>query len=517
MTQQQINQVLIVGGGTAGWLTAAKLAKHLNCQGTNSVQVTLVESPDIPTIGVGEGTWPTMRKTLAELGIAEADFINHCNASLKQGTKFVNWKEAPQQGISHHYYHLFSSVSDAAEFNLAPYWQLGDKSCSYAQAISAQYQLCELGLAPKNMLNKPFEGMQNYAYHLDAGKFAGLLKQFAIAKLGVKFVSANVTAVHLDPQGYIASVDIDHGDSLHADLFVDCSGFRSLLLGDALKVPFKNIQDVLLTDHAVAIQVPYDDPQQNIASCTTSTAQEAGWIWDIGLSNRRGTGYVYCAKYVDHATAEQILRDYIGPAAEGLAARLIPMNCGYREQFWSKNCVAIGLSAAFVEPLEASAIFLIEASANMLCELFPRQRSLLPYVEQKFNQSFNFRWNKTIDFIKMHYFLSQRTEPFWLANKALVTVPESLLTVLAQWQYHPVSKYDFSHVFEPFPQESYQYVLHGMGFDQQLSYNASSFNQQTQADQYFEKTQKMSQYLVDKLPTNRALLNNVEQYPFQSV
>ncbi|NRA61650.1 MAG: tryptophan 7-halogenase, partial [Psychrobium sp.] len=477
MSEQQIDQVLIVGGGTAGWLTAAKLAKHLDCQAKNSVQVTLVESPDIPTIGVGEGTWPTMRKTLAELGNEESEFINYCHASLKQGTRFVNWKAAPQAGVENQYYHLFTSVSEAAEFNLAPYWLLGDKECSYAQAISAQYRLCELGLAPKNMLNKPYEGMQNYAYHLDAGKFAVLLKKFTIEKLGVKFLSANVSKVNLDAQGYIASVDTDIGQRLSADFFVDCSGFRSLLLGDALKVPFKSIQDTLLTDHAIAIQVPYDDDQQDIASCTMSTAQEAGWIWDIGLSNRRGTGYVYCSKFVDHATAEQTLRDYIGPAAQGLDARLIKMNCGYREKFCVKNCLAIGLSAAFVEPLEASAIFLIEASANMLCDLFPRHRDSLVNFETKFNQSFNFRWNKTIDFIKMHYFLSQRSEPFWLANKELSTVPDSLLTSLAQWKYHPISKYDFSNVFEPFPQESYQYVLYGMGFDQQLAYNASSFNQ----------------------------------------
>ena len=528
-----INQVVIVGGGTAGWLTAAKLAKKLNSKAEQAVQVTLIESPDIPTIGVGEGTWPTMRKTLAELDIDESEFMRFCHASFKQATKFVNWQTSPQQtspkqtrqtspaqhnemvAQDNAYYHLFSSVVNADEFNLSPYWLLSDKQQSYADFVSPQAQICQQKLAPKTMLNKPYEGLVNYAYHLDAGKFADFLKQICCQKLGVHFISANVTNVELDQQGLISAVVTDSAGRIAGDFFVDCSGFKCLLLGETYGVKFKPINDILFTDHAIAIQVPYEREDETVNSETISTAQSAGWIWDIGLSNRRGTGFVYCADFISHDDAEQTLRHYIGEQAEPLNCKKIKMNCGYREEFFHGNCVAIGLSAAFVEPLEASAIFLIEASANMLCEQFPRHKSLLAHSAQKFNQSFHYRWQKTIDFIKLHYYLSKRTEDFWLANKAENSIPETLKAQIDSWRYQPVSQYDFPHVFEPFLQDSYQYVLHGMGFEQNIHYNASAYAQQQLADSIAMKNKKLTENLLAKLPSNRQLLMQLKQHSFQ--
>jgi hypothetical protein len=190
MPEQTVRHVIVVGGGTAGWLTAANLAKKFNSKNENAIQVTLIESPDIPTIGVGEGTWPTMRKTLARLGISENDFLLKCNASFKQATKFVNWKETPQDGLNNHYYHLFTSIFDPADFNIAPYWQLGEvgHNFTYAETVSVQGKICELGLAPKTILTKEYEGIQNYAYHLDAGLFMELLREHSVDNLGVKHV-----------------------------------------------------------------------------------------------------------------------------------------------------------------------------------------------------------------------------------------------------------------------------------------------------------------------------------------
>ena len=519
MSNETIDHIVIVGGGTAGWLTAANLAKQFNCNDKSAIQVTLIESPDIPTVGVGEGTWPTMRKTLAKIGISESEFLTKCNASFKQATKFVNWKETPKNGESNHYYHLFTSIFDPADFNLAPYWNLGlvGKGQSYADSVSVQGKICELGLAPKTILNKEFEGIQNYAYHLDAGLFAKLLKEHCIEKLGVTHIAANVTKVQLDEDGYISCVNTDVVPSVSADFFVDCSGFRSLLLGDALGVPFHSISDTLLTDHAVTIQVPYPDNETAIASTTISTAQEAGWTWDIALANRRGTGYVYSSKHTSHEEAEQTLRDYIGDEAKGLEARLIKMNVGYREKFWHKNCFAIGLSAAFVEPLEASAIFLIEASANMLSELMPKNRKTMHLVEEKVNASFKFRWEKTIDFIKMHYYLSKRNEPFWQENKDLSTVPESLLNSLERWKSQLVTNYDFDNVYEPFPLESYQYVLYGMGFEQELDYKISAYSMTEVAKKNYQQVQNIARQVEKQLPKNRDLLTKVKQHGFQKI
>ncbi|WOH37757.1 tryptophan halogenase family protein [Thalassotalea fonticola] len=519
MSDQIINHVVIVGGGTAGWLTAANLAKQFNSKLPNSIQVTLVESPDIPTIGVGEGTWPTMRKTLAKIGISETTFMRKCNASLKQATKFVNWKETPKNDVNNHYYHLFTSIFDPSEFNLAPYWNLNNSSekLSYADSVSVQGQVCELGLAPKTMLNKEFEGVQNYAYHLDAGLFTDLLREHATENLGVNLISANVTDVDLDADGYIDTISTDTAGVVQGGFYVDCTGFKSLLLGEALKVPFKSIKDTLLTDHAITIQVPYEDENSPVSSCTISTAQEAGWTWDIALANRRGTGYVYSSEHTTHERAEQVLRDYIGPQAANLDAKLIKMNVGYREKFWHKNCLAIGLSAAFVEPLEASAIFLIEAASNMLSELLPQNRKSMHIVEKKFNSSFTYRWQKTIDFIKMHYFLSNRNEQFWLDNKNLATVPDSLLESLERWRYQPLTNYDFDNVYEPFPLESYQYVLYGMGFEQDLSFNHNAYANNDTAIMHFNKVQEIAKHLKAQLPLNRELLKKIQQYGFQTI
>jgi len=510
------NRIVIVGGGTAGWLSAAKLAKELAANQPNGVQVTLLESSDIPTVGVGEGTWPTMRKTLASIGIDEAEFIKETDASFKQATQFVNWKSDPIR-TNNTYYHLFSSVSDSAQFNLAPYWLLGDKHTSYAQAVSAQDILCDKGLAPKLITNKPYEGIQNYAYHLDAGKFATLLKRHCIEKLGVKHLIGNVVQVNTDEEGAIASLVTDTQGMLAADLYVDCTGFKSLLLGQALGVKFNSIADTLFVDNAIAIQMPYENDEADIASATLSTAQQAGWIWDIGLQSRRGTGHVYSSEFISHDEAEHTLRQYLGPKATDLPAKHIKMNCGYREKFWHKNCVAIGLSAAFVEPLEASAIFLIEASANMVAELFPINKALMQASAQTFNDSFNYRWRKTIDFIKLHYVLSNRSAPFWQANKRPESIPSSLSEMLNQWQHRPISKYDFAHVFEPFPQESYQYVLYGMGYHPDLAMSQSRYANLDTAENLFGQVSQMRSNFEKHLTTNRALLNKVKKYGFQKL
>jgi tryptophan halogenase len=514
MSDQLIRSVLVVGGGTAGWLTAANLAKTFGSHQPGAIQVTLVESPDVPIIGVGEGTWPTMRRTLQKLGIDEVEFLTSCHATFKQGTCFINWQ---QDQTPNQYHHLFTSLYDPTEFNLAPYWLSGQAGeLPYADAVSAQAAIARAGLAPKKITSKPYEGILNYSYHLDAGKFSMFLKKHAMEKLGVKYISAHVAQVKLTPDGAIGSVMTADGTDLSADFFVDCSGFQSLLLGDALQIGFTSVSDILLTDHAVTIQVPYPTEQAPINACTHSTAQQAGWIWDIGLTNRRGVGHVYSSQHQSHDEAEQILRDYIGPAAEQLTARRIQMRVGYRNKFWHKNCVAIGLSAAFVEPLEASAIFLVEAASNMLADQLPSMKTALPQAEQKFNQSFGFRWQKTIDFIKMHYVLSKRQGEFWKDNRENSVIPETLQQQLLFWQQQPVSAYDFAHVYEPFPMESYQYVLYGMGFEQRLP-DLHRFQMQDKARDCFARVRQATTLLQQQLPAQRELLQKIYQYGFQQI
>ncbi len=515
---QAVNNVLVVGGGTAGWLTAAKLAVELNSRAPDAVQVTLIESPSVATIGVGEGTWPTMRKTLMSLGIDESEFMRECCAAFKQGSKFVNWKHQPVDGVSNHYYNHFTSLVNPEEFNLAPYWHLGhaDEGLNYAEVVSTQGTVCEHGLAPKKITTPQYDGLQSYAYHLDAVKFANLLKRHATEKLGVKYLCGHVKQVHQDEEGYITSLDTKEHGVLEAELFVDCTGFAAVLIGKTLGVPFHGIGDQLFVDHAVAIQVPYEDENAPVACQTISTAHANGWTWDIGLSSRRGTGFVYSSRYTDHDSAEQTLRDHLGACADQLEARRIKMNIGYREKFWHKNCVAVGLSAAFIEPLEASAIFLVEAAANMIADQFPRSRGAMLKVEKKFNESFRYRWDKSIEFIKLHYFLSGRSDSdFWLDNRKLETVPTALLDKLEHWKEHPPSRYDFANSYEPFALETYQYILYGMNFPMSLEANRASFHKIDRAKQHFAQVKQLSEMTVGALPTHRELLNTLQTYSFQ--
>ncbi len=515
-----INQVLVVGGGTAGWLTASILAKQLNSKNDGAVKVTLVESPNIPIVGVGEGTWPTMRTTLQNLGIDEGEFMRECDATFKQGSEFVNWVHTPKAGEKHSYYHPLSAVFHSSyEFNLAPYWLLkAAEDKPYDKAVATQSYVCDAGLAPKKITTPQYDAIQNYSYHLNANKFSTFLTKFATEHLGVKHVLAEVTDVVLDDEGFIQSVITDTAGELSADFFLDCTGSRAMLMEKALGVPWLKIDNVLFNDTALAMQVPYESEDTPIATHTIATAHEAGWTWDIGLHNRRGVGYVYSSKYTTDERAEQVLREYAGPMSEGIAVRKIPLNLGYREKFWHKNCVAIGMSAAFIEPLEASAIFLIEAAANMLADQFPRQREAMAYVEEKYNKTFRLRWDKSVDFVKLHYCITKRQDtPYWVDNCDPASIPEALQKRLAHWKTHPPTKYDFDYAYEPFVLDSYLFVLYGMEYDVDLTHNATSFAQSTEAKAKFDNVERVAELLKRELPSHRELVEKVYQYGFAKI
>lgn len=512
-----INNVLVVGGGTAGWLSASILAKQLNSISPDAVQVTLVESPNIPIIGVGEGTWPTIRTTLENLGIDEGEFMRECDATFKQGSQFVNWAETPKADSSESYYHPLSAVFHSSyDFNLAPYWLLGGANDKpYDQAVATQAYVCDHGLGPKKITTPAFDAIQNYSYHLNANKFATFLAKHSTEKLGVKQIKANVNKVNLDDEGFIRSVETDTAGELTADFFIDCSGSKAILADGALDIPWLKIDNVLFNDTAIAMQVPYESADTPIATHTIATAHEAGWTWDIGLHNRRGVGYVYSSKYTSDKRAEEVLRDYAGPMSEGIEVRKIPLNLGYREKFWHKNCVAIGMSAAFIEPLEASAIFLVEAAANMLADQFPRTLDAMQYVEEKYNTTFRLRWDKSVDFVKLHYCITKRKDtPYWVDNCTADSIPEALKKRLAHWKTHPPTKYDFDYAYEPFVLDSYLFVLYGMKYDADISVNSSSFPRTAEAMKKFKSVDNVNEMLTRELPKHRELVEKVYKYGF---
>jgi tryptophan halogenase len=511
-----IQHVLIVGGGTAGWLTAAFLARTLGIGAGDpaSVKVTLVESKEIGIIGVGEGTFPSIRGTLAAIGIDEATFISECNATFKQGVKFTDWVRAPGSAAydarRDHYFHPFSLPSQRPGGpELLPYWLQGAAApgLGFAAAATMQKRVADACHAPKRINDGDFMGPLNYAYHFDAGKFAGLLSRHA-QSLGVAQVLATVDRVELDDDGAIAAVHTKEAGALTADLYIDCTGFRAALIGDALGSPFRSVSDVLFVDRALAMQVPYESADAPIPSYTIATAHEAGWTWDIGLHERRGVGYVYSSRHTDDARAEQVLRDYIGPTSAGLNPRQLKLNVGYRETQWIKNCVAVGLSSGFLEPLESSGIGLIETAAYLVSYLFPHNGDLAP-VARTFNEMMKARYERIIDFVKLHYCLTQRTDSqFWIDNADPASIPASLREKLAMWSSRPPHRMDFIVDLEMYPPSSWQYVLYGMEYPTRLHATRAALPQFEEARKEFHMIAQVAQRAVADLPTHRALVQH---------
>ncbi len=506
--RQAINSIVIVGGGSAGWLCAGLIAsEHIDDEHRN-VSVTLIESPDVKTIGVGEGTWPTMRTTLKKIGIRETDFLSRCSASFKQGTKFVAWLNGDD---AESYYHPFTAPAGYTDINLVPYWQKHRDAITFANAVSVQGYVCDRNLAPKQRETPDYAYVVNYGYHLDAGKFAELLHEHCTTQLGVRHVVDHVTSVNGDPDSDIRSMSTaKHGD-IEGDLFVDCTGFASLLLGKHFKVPYVDKRDILFNDSALAIQLPYANEADPIASQTISTARSAGWIWDIGLTSRRGIGYTWSSEYSTDEEAHDTLRQYIGAtssaAMDSIEPRKISFRPGHRSRFWHRNCVAVGMASGFLEPLEASALVMVELAGKMISEELPANREVMDVVARRYNDLFRYRWDRIIDFLKLHYVLSKRTDSdFWVDNRRDESIPESLRELLALWQYKAPEHRDLAQVDEVFSAASYQYVLYGMGFETHARDSARQSRDATKAQKLFEENSDLASRLVANLPDNRKLL-----------
>jgi len=505
-----VKSIVIVGGGTAGWITAGRIAAKYKAN--PNISVTLVESPAINIIGVGEGTWPTMRNTLMKMGISETDFMRACDATFKQGAKFAKWVDGTPNDF---YYHPLMLPQGFNKVDLPPHWQAHFSHQSFSDAVCFQEQICEKGLAPKLITTPEYASIANYAYHLDAVKFAEFLKNHCVKNLDVQHVLADVTGVISKENGDIAAVTTKNLGDISGDLFVDCSGFSSLLLGKHLQVPFLDKSDILFIDTAVAVQLPYERDDSPIASHTISTAQEAGWIWDIGLIRRRGIGYVYSSRHTSYEHAENTLRKYAGSAIGNLEIRKIPISSGHRKLFWKNNCVAVGLSAGFLEPLEASAIVLVELSAEMIAEQLPACREVMDITAKRFNERFLYRWDRIIDFLKLHYILSKRSDnKFWTDNRDPQTIPESLQELMQLWRFRSPKNCDFSSNNEVFPAASYQYVLYGMGFKLDKAYlDHSRFaTDSALATEQINLNASATKNALSKLPTNRELIEKIHEY-----
>ena len=507
-----INHIVIAGGGSAGWLSAALIAaQHQRHEGSAGLQVTLIESPDVAPIGVGEGTWPSMRMTLRKIGVSEADFIRECDASFKQGSRFNGWVTGQDNDF---YFHPFTAPHGEGDADLVTAWQRLAPGVPFAEAVCTQPFLCLEGRAPKQPATPEYAAVANYGYHLDAARLGQFLRRHCVERLGVRHVSDHILAVQTSDNGDIAALQTRNHGSISGDLFVDCTGMQSMLLGQHYGIAFLPQKHVLFNDTALAVQVPYPDQNSPIQSQTCSSAQQNGWIWDIGLPTRRGTGCVYSSAHGTDEQAEQALRAYIvksgGPTEIG-TPRKLSFNPGYRQQFWHRNCVAIGQSAGFIEPLEASALVMVELSAALLSEQMPATRHSMDILARRFNDTFTYRWERIIDFLKLHYVLTKRTDSdYWRDNCRAESIPEHLAELLQVWRHHRPSRQDFFHSAELFPAESYQYILYGMGFRTDAA-TLTTDNAQRAAT-YIRDAAALKVKMRAGLPGNRELIRHIVQH-----
>lgn len=499
MSDSQVRSVVILGGGTAGWLSAAYLA----AQARQPLTITVIEAPDIPTVGVGEGTWPTMRATLAAIGIGEAEFMLACDASFKQGSRFDLWRDG-SAGDS--YLHPFTAPPAGEIGHLLGAWQ--QAGGPYAAAMTSQAAVCAESLAPRQTGMPDYAGALNYAYHFDAGKFAALLTRIATQKLGVRHVADRMIGVENHDDGSIKALRTAANGSIAGDLFIDCSGQAALLIGGVMGSSWIDRSDVCFNDRALALQVP-TPAGCAIASQTVGTAHHAGWIWDIALPTRRGIGCVYASRFMDDEAAREVLLGYVSaqlPDADSTALepRRLVFPTGYRERLWQGNCIAIGQSAGFIEPLEASAIVMIELSLRVLTENLPQRRENLPFLAERFNALFHYRWERIVEFLKLHYVLSRREEPYWQAHRDPATVPPRLAALLELWRDQPPSGWDFPQIDEVFPAASQQFVLYGMGQMPPLGLAPSA-----EAGARLAEVARKARVQTTSLPSNRAYLDQL--------
>ena len=507
-------RVLIVGGGTAGWLTAGYLAKRLSADLPGGVAITLVESPEIGILGVGEGTFPTIRRTLKTIGISEVDLIRKCGASFKQGAKFAHWRFTPGQPGPDHYTHPFQLAEAENGLDLLPYWLLGHGGeTNWDEVCSPQKKAADAHRAPKLPSHPDYVAPLNYAFHFDAVALATLLRDKAVEN-GVTHLTDRVTEVHVDEGGAIAGVDTQASGRLEADLYIDCTGFRAELIGKALGQPYRSCRDVLFCDTALAIQVPYRDERDPIVSYTMATAQESGWMWDIGLDRRRGIGHVFSSAHTDDARAEELLRAYVGDVGAKQDVRKIRFEAGYRETNWHKNCVAIGLSSGFFEPLEATGIVFSEVAAGMVANLFPWGGDYETSARQ-FNANMLQRYERARDFIKLHYCISERRDSdFWQDNVAASSIPDSLHDLLDRWRFRPPTEIDVDANVDIFTEASWQYVLYGMGWKTDLSARAGAYRYADDARRAFAEVERQAAFAIANLPSNRQLIDYARTHNF---
>jgi len=436
-----IKSIAVVGGGSSGWMTAAAIAKMLP-----NTKLTLVESSTIPTIGVGESTIGHINQFLTMLGLKDEDWMAECNATYKTSIKFIDFRENPSDE-PHTFHYPFGIFDFTDKQRGLMEWFLAKADNpeldpkNFAEFYHDAVLMTDANRLTKNedFMIRGFDFKNDTAYHLDAGLFGAWLRDNICLPAGITHIVDTVIDVVQRADGSIEKVGTKANGYLEADLFIDCTGFSSLLLDQTLHVPFKSFHDTLLNDRAIATVIPYIDKDREMENYTSCTAIEAGWVWNIPLWNRIGTGYVYSSKHATEEEAEQHFRKHLKSnrmifpdviRADDAAFKHIKIRHGVHERAWVKNVVGIGLANGFIEPLESTGLMLThECIVKLVSTLLMRNGVVSNYDVDLFNYGFNEQIWGFKDFISQHYALSARNDtPYWAEVSGLVSYSQSMKT-----------------------------------------------------------------------------------------
>ncbi|MCA9123579.1 MAG: tryptophan 7-halogenase [Planctomycetaceae bacterium] len=488
-----IQRILIVGGGTAGWMAANYLNRFLR---RTSCKICLLESPNIGTVGVGEATIPAIVRFIRNMEFDEAEFMRRCHATYKLGIKFVDWV---RQG--HSYWHPFGVCGGIIDGqDLFHFWlksarkNLGDGTYS---SYSLQALLADAARAPRSL-----EGSSQiiesgaYAYHLDADALAKYLREKAVGA-GVEHIEDDVCDTLVDNDGFIESVNTSGGRELSADLYLDCTGFKAQLIERALGDEYVDWSDLLLCDRAVVLPLP-QDPQ--MLPYTRATALRAGWAWQIPLTHRTGCGYAYSSSHIDDDAAVTELLEHSnlgGFLAE--EPRRLEMRVGRRKNFWKGNCIALGLASGFIEPLESTAIFFIQYAIEMLMDYFP-DKMFPEHLATKYNRRMVDAFEQVRDFVLLHYKLSQREDTdFWRDSRGIAE-PDSLRAVSELYADCGIVESTI------FPQTSYYHIFIGGEKLPRRTLPLADSSDLSEVRKIMSSIKAKNREVVKSLPSHRAII-----------
>lgn len=514
-------RIVIVGGGSAGWMTASYLQTVFG----DLHKITLIESGDIPTIGVGEATFSTLKLFFDRLGLPESEWMPPCNGTYKLAIRFVNWTDRPG-----HFYHPFQRYDVVDGFNMGEWWlKLLRDEMQFDTACFTIAGLCENNKSPRFLDGTVFDDkvadyfgeekppnteisqhtvQYPYGYHFDASLLAKFLKTLA-TKHGVLQIIDDVADVALREDGSIAHVVTkDHGN-VEGDLYIDCTGFRGLLINQALKEPFISFSDNLPNDRAVAIQVPTEPAKEGLAPYTMASALSAGWAWTIPLYNRNGCGYVYSAKYLDKDAAEAELRQFLGPRSDNSHAHHIQIRVGRCRNSWVKNCIAVGLSSGFVEPLESTGLFFIQYAIEEIVNHLPVEPRACENERLSYNRAINDSIDGIREFLIVHYRASDRTDTqYWRDTKTL-KMTDALEERMKIWKARLPAPRNIFQPYHGFEAYSYSCILLGMNYEPEAYHPVLDVRDEAKARAMFRTIREKSARLVQSLPSQYEYLKHM--------